>query len=334
MLNPAMATTIEPSGSAGDVIPFPLYTLRSKSSSSDSAEAALESALNAPSVRILPSNRAKRQAAAWRGLGGEVVQVSADEPFELAFQGPSHLLIAYKRATRRDGETIVEGLPQSTLRDFGQKLTFVPAGCSFKERQNPAVPTRATFLFIDPAGPLLDEEVGFNQATFMPRLFFENPILSHTARKLETLIEAGGTSSRLYAEALGVVLAHELMRLETTAAQTDRPARGGLAGWQRKRVFDYIDDNLSDQISLRALAGLVQLSPYHFSRAFKQAFGLPPHRYHAQRRIERAKALLADPRQPITEIALGLGFAEASSFTRVFHKFTGRTPRDYRRSIV
>jgi AraC family transcriptional regulator len=192
---------------------------------------------------------------------------------------------------------------------------------------------RATFLFIDPAGPLLDAEVRFNQTIFRPRLFFEDPILFATARKLEALIEAGEPHNRFYAEALGIVLSHELMRLDAVA-QIDRHTRGGLAGWQKKRVSDYIHENLSTQISLTALADLAQLSPYHFSRAFKQSFGLPPLRYHARGRIERAKSLLADAGQSITEIALKAGFGDASSFTRVFHKFTGRTPSEYRRSIV
>jgi AraC-like DNA-binding protein len=56
------------------------------------------------------------------------------------------------------------------------------------------------------------------------------------------------------------------------------------------------------------LAGLAQLSPYHFSRAFRQSFGMPPHRYHINRRIERAKCLLANFSLSITEIGQRLGF--------------------------
>jgi AraC family transcriptional regulator len=63
--------------------------------------------------------------------------------------------------------------------------------------------------------------------------------------------------------------------------------RGGLASWQQKKVVDYIGDQLDKEISLRDLAALAQLSPFHFARAFKQSFGEPPHRYHMARRIER-----------------------------------------------
>ena len=334
MINPAVATTVkrEPKGATGEVIEFPNSTLRHKAPLFEPTVASRST--HGPSVRIRPGDSARRQAAVWRGVSGEVVQVLPDEPFEMEFHGSFHLLIAYRRAIRRDGETTVDGLPRSTLHDLSQKLTFVPAGHRFKEWQNPFVATRATFLFIDPTGPLLDPDARFGQIPFAPRLLFENPILSETVRKLETLIEAGGSGNRPYAEALAGVLAHELIRLDAKAIRTDCPVRGGLAGWQRRIISNFIDDNLSEQIPLTSLARLAQLSPYHFSRAFKQAFGAPPNRYHAQCRIERAKSLLAEQKHSITEIALALGFSETSSFSRVFHKFTGRTPRDYRRTIM
>jgi methylphosphotriester-DNA--protein-cysteine methyltransferase len=71
-----------------------------------------------------------------------------------------------------------------------------------------------------------------------------------------------------------------------------------------------------------------------FSRSFKQSFGRPPHRYHTGRRIERAKALLAQPAQSVTEIGFTVGFSEASSFTAAFRRETGLTPSSYRRSLV
>ena len=113
-----------------------------------------------------------------------------------------------------------------------------------------------------------------------------------------------------------------------------RSAGAGLAGWQRRSVAQYIEENVSEQILLAELAELAQLSIFHFSRAFKQSFGMPPHRYHTTRRIERAKILLAKPNQSVTEIALDMGFSETSSFTAAFRRLAGRTPTEYRRSVV
>ena len=77
----------------------------------------------------------------------------------------------------------------------------------------------------------------------------------------------------------------------------------------------------------------MHLSSYYFCRAFKQSFGIPPHRYHISRRIERAKTLLAEPAHSVTEIALELGFSETSSFSAAFRHVTGITPTEYRRTL-
>ena len=108
-------------------------------------------------------------------------------------------------------------------------------------------------------------------------------------------------------------------------------SRGGLSGWQQKRVSDHIDAHLGEALRLAALAQLVGLSPFHFARAFKQSFGVPPHRYHVGRRIARAKELLDQRTHSVTAIARNLGFAETSSFSATFRRVTGVSPMGYRR---
>jgi AraC family transcriptional regulator len=101
--------------------------------------------------------------------------------------------------------------------------------------------------------------------------------------------------------------------------------------WQQKRVVDFIEEHLADEISLAALAELVELSLFHFARAFTQSFGVPPHRYHMARRIDRARILLQKQALSVTEIGIQIGFRETSSFTRAFRKVTGLTPTEFRR---
>jgi AraC family transcriptional regulator len=74
------------------------------------------------------------------------------------------------------------------------------------------------------------------------------------------------------------------------------------------------------------LANVAGLSAFHFSRAFKESFGLPPHRYLTSRRMDRAKELLSQADISVTEIGLELGFSNTSSFSAAFHKHTGTTP--------
>jgi AraC family transcriptional regulator len=130
---------------------------------------------------------------------------------------------------------------------------------------------------------------------------------------------------------LSLVLVHELIRLERATTALARPLRGGLPMWQQRRVVEFIEEHLAEEISLAALAELVGLSLYHFARAFTQSFGVPPHHYHMARRIDRARRLLQEPALSVTQIGVRIGFRETSSFTRAFRRFTGLTPTEYRR---
>jgi AraC family transcriptional regulator len=284
-------------------------------------------------VDYSPSEIVRRHSAAWSGLHVETVQVMRHKPFEYGFRAPCHLLIAAELGERYDGETFVEGLPRSTLRNFTRRLTFVPAGHDFRGSQTPRALTRTTYFYIDPRGPLADPALRFGEIKFKPRLFFYDRGLWETALKLKLLVENPGSMQRQYAEALGIVLTHELVRINGEGALRGPVSHGGLACWQQKRVAAYIEEHAADDIPLATLAELARLSPYHFSRSFKHSFGMPPHRYHASRRIERAKQLLADRKRSITAIALEIGFSETSTFTAAFHRLTGQTPSRYRRNL-
>jgi AraC family transcriptional regulator len=110
-------------------------------------------------------------------------------------------------------------------------------------------------------------------------------------------------------------------------------ARGGLAAWQVRVTRDFIEEHVAEQISLAELARLTRLSPIHFCRAFKRSVGLPPHQYQLRRRIERAKALLADPSHSVTSIALECGFSLPGGFATAFRRATGMTPSAFRRVL-
>src|SRR4030088_419621 len=284
-------------------------------------------------VDISPPEIVRRHSAAWSGVRVETVQVMRHMPFEYGFRAPCHLLIAAELAERLDGETFVEGLPRSSLRDFTRKLTFVPAGHVFRGFQRPRVLTRTTYFYIDPSGPLADPALRFSEIEFKPRLFFYDRDLWETALKLKSQIDNPGSKHRQYAEALGIVLTHELVRINGEVGLRARLSRGGLAPWQQKRVAEYIEERVADDIPLATLAELARLSPYHFSRSFKRSFGMPPHKYHASRRIERAKQLLANRELSVTAISLDIGFSDTSTFTAAFHRLTGQPPSHYRRNL-
>jgi AraC family transcriptional regulator len=287
-----------------------------------------------PVVEISPSDIVKRRAVSWDGMAAEIVQATQHEKIQHRFHATRHLLAVYEQGVRRDGETFVEGLPRSTLRDFKRKLTFVPAGHEYREWQEPRSLSRVAYFYFDPEMMPTHLEAGVADTPLAPRLFFEDATLWDTALKLTRLVENAGSDNRPYFEALGTVLAHEVMRLNAGSKRIEPPVRGGLAGWQQKIVTAYIEEHLAEQIPLATLAQLVGLSTYYFCRAFKQSLGFPPHRYHNNRRIEQAKALLAKPTPSVTDIGLTVGFSETSSFSAAFRKATGLTPTAYHRSLT
>src|SRR5881227_4092343 len=122
-------------------------------------------------VEISPPDIARRRLKNWGAIQADTVKVTRRETFEDSFQARRHLLIAYERAERHEGETLIEGLPKSTLREFNCKLSFVPAGHRFYGWQTPRVLTRVTYFYIDLQDPLFDPGSGIDWPTISPRLF-------------------------------------------------------------------------------------------------------------------------------------------------------------------
>lgn len=92
------------------------------------------------------------------------------------------------------------------------------------------------------------------------------------------------------------------------------------------RAKDRMDAASHEAWPVERLAGVSGVSEAHFARSFKQAYGLPPHRYLLTRRIERATALLRDTDLPITEIAFQTGWESLGTFGRTFRDVTGDSP--------
>jgi transcriptional regulator GlxA family with amidase domain len=96
------------------------------------------------------------------------------------------------------------------------------------------------------------------------------------------------------------------------------------------RAKDRMDAASHEEWPVRRLARVSGVSEAHFARSFKEAYGLPPHRYLLTRRIERAKALLRDTELSITEIAFQTGWNSLGTFGRTFRDVTGESPGELR----
>ena len=110
--------------------------------------------------------------------------------------------------------------------------------------------------------------------------------------------------------------------------------RGGLPPGRLRLVMKYIETHLAEDLSLLIMANVLEMSPYHFGRLFKQSTGLTPHQYLVRQRIMKARELLADDRLSAGELGRKLGSASHTHFSTVFRKLIGTTPREYRLKIA
>lgn len=141
--------------------------------------------------------------------------------------------------------------------------------------------------------------------------------------------ENGG---RLYADSLKQTLLFHLLKNYAVNAGSTQNIRGGLSGYKWRRVEEFINENLENDLSLAEIAAVAELSPYHFIRVFRRNTGFTPQQYLMQKRIERAKQLLVESNLPIVEVGLQAGFKNQSHFTILFRRFTRLTPKTWRQS--
>jgi AraC family transcriptional regulator len=281
-------------------------------------------------VDISPMDAIKRHSTGRYGILVESIYAPAQSRIVCRFRAPCHLVVMYDDGIRRDGETSIDGMVRSTLRSIANKLTFVPVNHAYNEWHETRTPMRISYLYVDPYkldGP------GDERMIYTPKAFFDDPVLWDTATKLRGVIESG-KADKSYVGALTNVLAHELSRSNEEPSRNAPVRRGGLTAWQMRIVMQHIEEHLSEQISIDTLAEIARLSQCHFARAFKQSIGVPPHEYQILRRVEKAKALLAEREASVTDVGFAVGYSHTSSFSVAFRKITGRSPREFRRDFA
>lgn len=168
----------------------------------------------------------------------------------------------------------------------------------------------------------------------------EDAIVRNLFEALAQVTQVHHHHATVQADALRLAIAIRLLGLNSAARQSagrgaqfeecsDRQVRS-LQKWRLKRVVDYIDDHLSERITLTDLASVAGLSRMHFASQFRMATGLRPHEFLLRRRIRKAEELLFGSSMQIIQIALAVGFQSQAHFTTVFKRFVGYTPNQWR----
>lgn len=161
-----------------------------------------------------------------------------------------------------------------------------------------------------------------------PSLGRLDPVVLSLASILRRWHCAGGPTSETAASELGVRLATHLVERYSDVRLS---AHGGSLDFTRvKRVCDYIEAHFASEIGVGDLARIAGLSPAHFSRAFKSATGLSPHKFVIMRRLSAAREMLVQSELTVDDIAHCVGFSNLSHFRRLFRAQFGAPPCAFR----
>ncbi len=250
-------------------------------------------------------------AGTWVGTSHLSMAVHRGEPFELGWK--PHGVLEPQRHVVNAGQFHLFPPDQFVHVDWtgNQRIFGVAFTQSFLERT-------------------LVEAFGGRIPDLKPMVAVDNPVIGKLVDCLRQGMDETGPASLFYLDHIGAMLLLKLYETFGDAGQPT-PVIGGLGSSRQRRVVEYIEARLGEELNLGHLAAEVGLTRYHFIRAFRVSLGTSPFRYLNKRRIARAQQLLLDPHLSITEIGLTLGFSSHSHFTETFRKITGTTPSQFRK---
>ncbi len=158
-----------------------------------------------------------------------------------------------------------------------------------------------------------------------------DPVVHHLGQTLVASLDEPNHTSKVFLDhvlhALNCHLACSYGGLRASASRS----RGGLSPLQMRRATEFLEAHLDGNINLDQVARVCDLSVSHFARAFRQTFRRPPYRWLIERRVARARDLIASSHLPLAQIAIQSGFGDQVAMNRSFKKILGVTPGIWRR---
>ena len=257
----------------------------------------------------------------WRGIAPLISQAALSQHFVSIHLGGA------KRLHRR-------GEGNCRTRDVAEaSYSVVPAGAAFE--WNTEGPVDFAHIYFEPA--VVDHVVAhaFDRdpasVALQEGLGDSDPLLGTLSTSLLEELDRD-VVHRAYLDDLTHLLLCRLLRLHSNADDSAKGARQTLAPFRLRRALDFVESNLAGPIGVAEIAQASGISPYHFSRAFREAVGRAPYAYLTERRIACAKSMLTGSDSSLATIAEHCGFSSPSQFSRMFRQETGTTPSSYRRT--
>jgi AraC family transcriptional regulator len=145
---------------------------------------------------------------------------------------------------------------------------------------------------------------------------------------------AGFPSGRLFLDSVEQALAVALVNGYAVRHRSVQTHRGGLGCARLRRIKEFVDAKMEDELTVSEMAQSVELSAAHFSRMFRKSTGESPHHFVLCNRVERAKEMLRAAEARVLDVAVACGFKTQQHFARVFRRMCGVSPTEYRREFL
>jgi len=157
-----------------------------------------------------------------------------------------------------------------------------------------------------------------------------DPTALGIAQRISVELTGKATPNELYLDSLVTLFSTHLLRTYASHMKQPQPPRGGLSAKSARRVEEYLREHFTEKVHVAELAAVAGISPNHFIVRFAVTFGMPPHRYLINLRLDFTEKLLVESEMPIAEVAYVAGFSDQSHLATTMKRYRGRTPKELR----